>query len=321
MAWLGSTIKSLDTRKELVNYIGGNTQPSRVVVTSSGGEIDSSVVTVAELALLSGVSSNVQTQLTDLGDDKEDTTTGATTTATSSNLTSNRVLLSDGSGKISASDVTATTFAYVDPTSSIQNQLDDKHPEITTSAPLSQNKIQGLADTLPGKQPTIDSSTNLVVNKVKFGSGADAVDFSGVVPTNSTLVLDSSGTLTLADSASGTVTADISGINTDTDTNTTNSTLVLSSSGTLALTDSASGTVTADISGINTDTDTNTTNSTLVLSSDTLTLTDSALCWGYGDRRYFWHHCRYCGAGRPDDLRHRTSDGERSYIYDRSYTH
>ena len=27
MAWLGSTIKSLDTRKELVNYIGGNTEP------------------------------------------------------------------------------------------------------------------------------------------------------------------------------------------------------------------------------------------------------------------------------------------------------
>ena len=75
MAWLGSTIKSLDTRKELVNYIGGNTQPSRVVVTNSGGEIDSSVVTVAELALHSGVSSNVQMQLTALGNDKEDAIT------------------------------------------------------------------------------------------------------------------------------------------------------------------------------------------------------------------------------------------------------
>ena len=72
MAWLGSTIKSLDTRKEIVNYIGGNTQPSRAVVTNSGGEIDSSVVTVAELALLSACQSNVQTQLADLGNDKED---------------------------------------------------------------------------------------------------------------------------------------------------------------------------------------------------------------------------------------------------------
>ena len=140
MAWLGSTIKSLDTRKELVNYIGGNTEPSRAVVTNSGGEIDSSVVALAELALLSGVSSNVQSQLTDLGNDKEDAITGAATTVTSANLTSNRVLLSDASGKIIASTVTATTLVYLDATSSIQTQLNGKHPEITTSAPLSQNK-------------------------------------------------------------------------------------------------------------------------------------------------------------------------------------
>ena len=181
MAWLGSTIKSLDTRKELVSYIGGNTQPSRAVVTSSGGEIDSSVVAVAELALLFGVSSNVQSQLTDLGNDKQDEITGAATTVMSSNLTSNRVLLSGGSGKISVSGVTATTFAYLDPTSSIQGKLNGKHPEITTSAPLSQSKIQGLADALSGKRPTISSSTNLVVNKVTFGSGGSAIDFTGAV--------------------------------------------------------------------------------------------------------------------------------------------
>ena len=204
MSWLGSTLKTLDTRKELVNYIGSNTITSRAVVTNSAGEIDSSVVTLAELALLSGISSNVQAQLADLGNDKEDSITGAATTVTSANLTNDRVLLSDGSGKISASTVTATTLAYLDPTSSIQTQLNSKQSEITTSAPLSQSKIDGLANTLSGKQPTIGSTTNLVVNKVTFGSGGSAIDFQGVVPTNSTLGL-SSGTLTLADSASGTV--------------------------------------------------------------------------------------------------------------------
>ena len=181
MSWLGSTIKSLDTRKELVNYIGGNTQPSRAVVTNSGGEIDSSVVALAELALLSGISSNVQTQLSDLGNDKEDEITGAATSVTSANLTNDRVLLSDASGKISASTVTATTLAYLDPTSSIQGQLDGKHPEITASAPLSQSSVDGLANTLSGKQPIIGSTTNLVVNKVTFGSGVDAIDFQGTV--------------------------------------------------------------------------------------------------------------------------------------------
>ena len=179
MPWLGSTLKTLDTRKELVNYIGSNTITSRAVVTNSGGEIDSSVVTVAELALLSGVSSNVQTQLTDLGNDKEDEITGAATTITQNNLTSNRVLLSDGNGKISASDMTAATFAYLDPTSSVQTQLNDKHPEITASAPLSQSRVDGLASTLSGKQPLIGSSTNLVLNKVTFGAGETAIDFTG----------------------------------------------------------------------------------------------------------------------------------------------
>ena len=46
---------------------------------------------------------------------------------------------------------------------------------------MSQNKIDGLANTLSGKQPTIGSSTNLVVNKVTFGSGVDAIDFQGTV--------------------------------------------------------------------------------------------------------------------------------------------
>ena len=96
MAWLGSTVKALDTRREVTNYIGGNTEPSKAVVTNSGGEIDSSVVTLAELALLSGVSSNVQTQLSN----EQATITGAATTVTSSNLTSNRVLLSNALAKL-----------------------------------------------------------------------------------------------------------------------------------------------------------------------------------------------------------------------------
>ena len=181
MAWLGNTIKSLDTRKEFVNYIGSNTIPSRAVVTNSGDEIDSSVVTVAELALLSGVSSNAQTQLTNLGNDKEYEITGAATTVTSVNLTGNRVLLSNGNGKTKASGMTDTTFAYLDPTSSVQSQLDGKHPEITASAQLSQSKIEGLAGTLSGKQPTIGSTTNLVVNKITFGAGVDDIDFQGTV--------------------------------------------------------------------------------------------------------------------------------------------
>ena len=203
MAWLGSTIKSLDTRKELVNYIGGNTQPSRAVVTNSGGEIDSSVVIVAELALLSCVSSNIQSQLTGLEDGKEDSIIGAATTITQNNLTSSRVLMSNGSGKVKVSNMSSTTFDYLDMTSSIQDQLDSKHPEITTSAPLSQSRVDGLASTLSGKQPLIGSSTNLVLNKVTFGAGESAIGFQGDLSGYATTGALSSGLSTKEDSVTG----------------------------------------------------------------------------------------------------------------------
>jgi hypothetical protein len=57
---------------------------------------------------------------------KQDTITGAATTITSSNLTASRVLVSDGSGKVSANTVTTTTLGYLDATSSIQTQLNAK---------------------------------------------------------------------------------------------------------------------------------------------------------------------------------------------------
>ena len=42
------------------------------------------------------------------------------------NLTASRVLVSDGSGDVSASSVTSTSLGFVDATSSIQTQLDTK---------------------------------------------------------------------------------------------------------------------------------------------------------------------------------------------------
>lgn len=44
---------------------------------------------------------------------KQNSITGAASTITSSNLTSNRALVSNSSGKISASTVTATELSYV----------------------------------------------------------------------------------------------------------------------------------------------------------------------------------------------------------------
>ena len=55
---------------------------------------------------------------------KQDTIEGAASTITGSNLTANRALVSNGSGKVAVSAVTATELGYLDGvTSGIQSQL------------------------------------------------------------------------------------------------------------------------------------------------------------------------------------------------------
>jgi hypothetical protein len=96
---------------------------SRAVYLDASKVLKSSVTTSTELGYLSGVTSAIQTQL----DAKQATITGAATTIVSSDLTVNRALISNGSGKVAVSDVTSTELGYLDGvTSAIQTQLDDK---------------------------------------------------------------------------------------------------------------------------------------------------------------------------------------------------
>lgn len=62
---------------------------------------------------------------------KEDTLTGGATTIAHTDLTTDRALVSDGSGKVAVSTVTTTELAYVSGvTSAIQTQIDGKEPTI-----------------------------------------------------------------------------------------------------------------------------------------------------------------------------------------------
>ncbi len=66
---------------------------------------------------------NLQSSL----DAKQATITGGASTITSSNLTANRALVSNGSGKVAVSAVTSTELGYLDGvTSAIQSQIDGK---------------------------------------------------------------------------------------------------------------------------------------------------------------------------------------------------
>jgi hypothetical protein len=96
---------------------------SRLLVTNAQGGITASAVNSTEAGYLSGVTGAIQTQL----NGKQPSITGAATTITGSNLTANRVLASDASGKVAAAAVTTTELgALTGLTGAIQTQLDGK---------------------------------------------------------------------------------------------------------------------------------------------------------------------------------------------------
>ena len=101
----------------------GDLTASRALSSDGSGKVAVSAVTATELGYLDGVSSAIQTQI----DSKQATITGAATTIDDADLTASRAIVSDGSGKVAVSAVTATEVGYLDGVSSaIQTQLDAK---------------------------------------------------------------------------------------------------------------------------------------------------------------------------------------------------
>ncbi len=104
---------------------------SRALTSDAGGDIAVSAVTTTELGYLDGVTSAIQTQI----DGKQATITGAATTIDDSDLTASRAVISNSSGKVAVSDVTATELGYLDGvTSAIQTQIGGKQATITGAA-------------------------------------------------------------------------------------------------------------------------------------------------------------------------------------------
>lgn len=110
-------------------------------ITATATEVnvlDGITASTAELNYVDGVTSSIQTQL----NGKEPTITGAATTITSSNLTKNRAVIANNSGKIAISDTTSTELGYVHGvTSAIQTQLNSKVDENAAITGATHTKI------------------------------------------------------------------------------------------------------------------------------------------------------------------------------------
>ena len=96
---------------------------SRALVSDASGFVSPATTTATQIGYLSDVTGLVQNQL----NGKQATITGAGTTITSANLTANRALLSNASGKVAVSSVTNVELGYISGlTSSAQAQLNTK---------------------------------------------------------------------------------------------------------------------------------------------------------------------------------------------------
>lgn len=76
---------------------------------------------------------DTKTELSTLINGKQDNISGAATSIVTNNLTANRTLISDGSGKVSVSNITSTELNYLDGVSSnIQTQLNSKQSTLVS---------------------------------------------------------------------------------------------------------------------------------------------------------------------------------------------
>jgi hypothetical protein len=133
----------------------------RALISNSTGKIDISTVTSDELNYLSGVTSDIQTQI----NNKQDSITGAATTVISSDLIASKILVSNTEGKIAASNISETELSYISGASSnIQIQLNNKQ------------------DTITGAITTV-IDTNLTTNKILMSNDSGKIDVSTITDT------------------------------------------------------------------------------------------------------------------------------------------
>lgn len=183
-------------------------------VTATAAELnitDGLTATTTELNYSSGVTSAIQTQL----DAKQATITGAASTVVSSNLTANRAVISNGSGKLDVSTATDTEIGYLSGvTSPIQGQIDAKQ-----NATLTQNAIwvgnasnvptalaagtAGQVLTISAGAPTwVTPGSGGTVTSVQVSGGTTGMSFSGG-PITTTGTMTMTGTLDLDNGGTG----------------------------------------------------------------------------------------------------------------------
>ena len=170
----------------------------RAVISNGSGKVAVSTVTSTELGYLVGVTSNIQPQI----DNKQYTITGGASTILASDLTTDRAVISNGSGKVAVSAVTSTELGYLDGvTSAIQPQIDNK-----------QDSNLGSGTDVASRMLVTDSSGNIdVASGIYHDNGKLGIGVSSL----SSHALDISGNVNIRGSLQFTGTTEITQLDTE----------------------------------------------------------------------------------------------------------
>lgn len=136
---------------------------------------------------IEGLQTDVGALKTDVGqvktalNSKQDIITGGASTITDNNLTANRALVSNGSGKVAVSEVTATELGYLDGvTSNVQTQLDEKALDSNVVHKTGDESIAGSKTFSSGAKfnggVDIKSTGNAVLNIEGVSTNVDYID-------------------------------------------------------------------------------------------------------------------------------------------------
>ena len=150
-------------------------------------------VSATEIGYLNNVSSAIQTQI----DSKQATITGGASTIASSDLTANLVLVSDASGKVAVSGVSAVELGYLDgATSNVQAQIDTKAPtaNATFTGTVSLPADTSIGDVSATEIGYVNNVTSNIQTQLNAKANLAGATFTGAIEATN-LVL--SGNLTV----------------------------------------------------------------------------------------------------------------------------